>query len=148
MHWKKLRIKKAIEQNFICESCGKSCRDSKMFNVHHKTYKRIGHEDMKDLCFLCLDCHKFIHNKLDEKKEQFIKWKRYLRKIEESKQKPKKKQNKKITEPKRRKRCSTCINFEYAYNEKTRKCGYKCKITGKFAKTYKQLIQCSNYKKK
>ena len=49
-----------------------------------------------------------------------------------------------------RKRCKTCEHFLYSYNEKTRKYGYCCEISGEFAKSYNQLKDCKspNYKKK
>ena len=49
-----------------------------------------------------------------------------------------------------RKRCNTCEHFIYAVNPATNKAGYRCEITGKFAKDYKQLEHCMapQYKKK
>jgi uncharacterized protein with PIN domain len=29
--------------------------------VHHRTYERIGHEDLADLTVLCSECHDFFH---------------------------------------------------------------------------------------
>lgn len=135
-HWKQKRTIKAFKQKYKCERCGKDCKNNLEYNIHHKNYLRLGHEWISDLKFLCRECHQEVHSKFGNTKKCNHKYK----KLRESRDKNKPQH--------RRKRCSTCINFEYAYNEKTRKCGYKCKITGKFAKTYKQLIQCGNYKKK
>lgn len=38
--------------NHICQVCGNAASD-----VHHLTYDRIGHEDIRDLVSLCRECH-------------------------------------------------------------------------------------------
>ena len=43
---------------FKCRKCGKPG-----YIVHHKTYKRVGHEWMRDLITLCPACHKGVHEK-------------------------------------------------------------------------------------
>jgi hypothetical protein len=30
-------------------------------HVHHRTYERIGHEKLSDLCLLCGPCHRLFH---------------------------------------------------------------------------------------
>lgn len=65
--WQAKRLEKAIEQNYTCEICGKVV--PKGFNIHHKTYKRLGCELMTDLMFLCEDCHMLVHEKIKKRKE-------------------------------------------------------------------------------
>ena len=65
--WKKKRIRKALEQNFTCEICGGVFHTG--FNIHHKTYKNLGHEPLKDLMFLCENCHMELHRKKDLEKK-------------------------------------------------------------------------------
>ena len=37
--------------------------------VHHVTYRNLGHEDvMKDLCTVCGSCHKKLHNYYDRER--------------------------------------------------------------------------------
>ena len=40
--------------------CG-VCGSVRSLEVHHLTYKRLGHERMKDLQILCGDCHRIRH---------------------------------------------------------------------------------------
>ena len=136
-HWKIKRRRIAKQRNFTCEICGAKREDEKMFNVHHSTYERLGHELNADLHFLCATCHDTIH-----KEERFE-----LLKSRETPEPGSKKKNK---SKKTRKYCKTCEHFLYSYNEKTRKYGYCCEISGEFAKSYNQLKDCKspNYKKK
>ncbi len=39
------------------------CRRAKMDAVHHRTYERIGHEDLDDLVAICDPCHEFESGK-------------------------------------------------------------------------------------
>ena len=41
-----------------CVLCGATSR----LQVHHRTYKRLGHERLTDLIVLCGTCHKRHHN--------------------------------------------------------------------------------------
>jgi 5-methylcytosine-specific restriction endonuclease McrA len=43
-----------------CEDCGST---SGPFNLHHKTYVRLGHERLEDVRLLCRGCHKAKHPK-------------------------------------------------------------------------------------
>jgi len=36
------------------------CRSTKRLEVHHKTYERIGREDLDDLVTLCHRCHGIV----------------------------------------------------------------------------------------
>lgn len=57
--WRRKRKEKAIEQNYTCEICGKVVPTG--FNIHHKTYRHLGHEPLNDLMFLCESCHMELH---------------------------------------------------------------------------------------
>lgn len=58
-HWQELR-KTALERaGYKCQVCGKN---NIRLNVHHNTYKNIGHEDITDLCVLCEVCHEIFYN--------------------------------------------------------------------------------------
>ena|SRR4030067_1418798 len=41
----------------VCEFCKKFGK----FNLHHKTYERLGRERTTDLIILCDDCHLEVH---------------------------------------------------------------------------------------
>lgn len=41
-----------------CYGCG-----AKRVHVHHKTYERMGHEEMGDLVAVCESCHALIHER-------------------------------------------------------------------------------------
>lgn len=58
-HWKQLKDKFYLSKlcKYECYACG----STKELNLHHKTYKRIGHEKLNDLVLLCEDCHKKAH---------------------------------------------------------------------------------------
>lgn len=62
-HWKKVRLQKLKEQPY-CYICNKkkTAKSKTKFNVHHKHYRNLGHENIaEDLVTLCESCHKFIH---------------------------------------------------------------------------------------
>lgn len=61
--WKKKRVEVAKREHHICQMCGKTV--VKSYQIHHKTYKRFGNEDLDDLMFLCEDCHAKIHRLKD-----------------------------------------------------------------------------------
>jgi len=44
-------------------------RCSPPLHVHHRTYERVFHETLDDLCVLCEDCHELFHGK-DGKDEE------------------------------------------------------------------------------
>ena len=49
-----------------CEKCG----SKRFLQVHHKTYKRLGHEELEDLLILCRECHRNWHGKPRPYKER------------------------------------------------------------------------------
>jgi HNH endonuclease len=65
-HWRELRqkffrsklVKRDKNGKIRCEACQST---DKRFNVHHRTYKRIGAERLIDLAILCEDCHERAH---------------------------------------------------------------------------------------
>lgn len=59
-HWKDIRLKALDRAGNRCQLC---CNTDNL-NVHHNTYKNIGHEDLKDLVVLCRECHSKFHDKL------------------------------------------------------------------------------------
>lgn len=46
-----------------CQGC--MDRDIKSVHLHHKTYERLGHEDLDDLVAVCQNCHQMIHDRYD-----------------------------------------------------------------------------------
>lgn len=44
-----------------CERCERSVKEFGWFEVHHKTYRRLGWEWLRDLEALCPKCHREIH---------------------------------------------------------------------------------------
>ena len=57
--WAAKRARVLRRAGYRCEQCG----SHRMLQVHHKTYKRLGHEWMRDLVALCADCHKWVHGR-------------------------------------------------------------------------------------
>lgn len=58
-HWKETRLKALKRAGNRCQLCS----STKYLNVHHNTYKNIGHEDLSDLVVLCRKCHAKFHDK-------------------------------------------------------------------------------------
>lgn len=60
-HWRdvkrRYKASKLPQRCFICNSY-------KNINIHHKTYKRVGREYLRDLLPLCSECHKLVHAQL------------------------------------------------------------------------------------
>jgi hypothetical protein len=55
--WRDLRgAYKAAWPNCACLNCGHP-----KFQLHHVTYERAGHEELRDLIPLCQGCHKIVH---------------------------------------------------------------------------------------
>ena len=58
-HWKNLKIRYwKSKMPKCCGVCGSSTSSK---NMHHKTYKRIGHEWLMDIIPLCQSCHHQAH---------------------------------------------------------------------------------------
>jgi 5-methylcytosine-specific restriction endonuclease McrA len=59
-HWRDVKDRfmksKFRKKCFVCGSKNK-------LNLHHKTYIRVGNEYLTDLCLLCEECHKKVHER-------------------------------------------------------------------------------------
>ena len=52
-----------------CEMCGRLEKNSKGLQIHHISYRNLGHEDVaNDLICLCGRCHILIHAYYDRKR--------------------------------------------------------------------------------
>jgi HNH endonuclease len=56
--WAEKRSQKLREAGYCCQRCGLS-QYSVDLQVHHFTYKNLGHEPMEDLQVVCPECHYF-----------------------------------------------------------------------------------------
>ena len=56
--WAALRVQALLLAGYRCRLCN---RDHGSLHVHHRTYERIGHEDIEDLTVLCPACHDAYH---------------------------------------------------------------------------------------
>lgn len=58
LSWTKKKRKAYLLFGKFCQRCG----SEEYLTVHHKTYERLGHEDVeKDLAILCKTCHNLYH---------------------------------------------------------------------------------------
>lgn len=55
--WQEIRAVKLKEAKNRCQVCNRAYR----LQVHHRTYERIGSEDLSDLTVLCATCHSIFH---------------------------------------------------------------------------------------
>lgn len=55
-HWAFIRARYVRKFGRSCEHCGAGGD-----HLHHKTYDRLGAEDLEDLIFLCAKCHREVH---------------------------------------------------------------------------------------
>jgi 5-methylcytosine-specific restriction endonuclease McrA len=55
--WKRRRGRAKHLAGHLCQVCGWN----EDLQVHHKTYRRLGHEIDSDLIVLCSDCHAMMH---------------------------------------------------------------------------------------
>jgi 5-methylcytosine-specific restriction endonuclease McrA len=61
-YWLELAARLKAQRDWTCERCKR--RRPPELNVHHKTYKHLGHEDpdhLDDLEVLCRECHRKEH---------------------------------------------------------------------------------------
>ncbi len=64
--WQARKRAKLSAADYTCEECGYPFvphRTARQFEVHHKTYERLGNERREDLVVLCSDCHEKAHGK-------------------------------------------------------------------------------------
>ena len=72
-HWKAKRKHIFEIRNHVCEICKKKL--TTRFEVHHKTYERIGDELEEDLQLLCHKCHVELHRRLTaEQRDKSIRY--------------------------------------------------------------------------
>jgi len=57
-HWR--QVKEAYRESDRDQACY-CCGDPDDVHLHHKTYERIGHEELDDLVALCPRCHHLVH---------------------------------------------------------------------------------------
>jgi len=57
-HWQKTRTVALNVGHHECRICART----KQLDVHHRTYKRLGCEDQRDLVVLCHKCHELFHS--------------------------------------------------------------------------------------
>ena len=60
-HWNNIRQVVGDRAMWNCEAIGCS-RHGHNLNVHHLTYRNIGHERMSDVIYLCPDHHSQVHS--------------------------------------------------------------------------------------
>lgn len=60
-HWQKLRLEALKRSGGACEICGFKPYQNGKLQVHHKSYKNLGNEQLSDLVCVCPSCHKKIH---------------------------------------------------------------------------------------
>tara|TARA_R100000734_G_C3319120_1_gene114332 strand:+ start:6665 stop:7234 length:570 start_codon:yes stop_codon:yes gene_type:complete len=60
--WRNKRKYLLKKRGIKCEDCGYIPNDSKYLHIHHRTYRRWGHEHQRDLKILCENCHNIIHD--------------------------------------------------------------------------------------
>jgi len=64
--WKRTCKAKLKSVGYKCEMCGSAMN----LNVHHITYKNLGHEELDDLLVVCKNCHKKLHAEDLKRKEK------------------------------------------------------------------------------
>ena len=58
--WYQVRLRVYKDRGHKCERCSSTIK----LEVHHKTYKNLFNEPLRDLLLLCQKCHKAEHKKL------------------------------------------------------------------------------------
>ena len=59
--WEKKKAERMRIDNYSCVMCGRSQKHCRTLQVHHITYKNLGHEDVyTDLCTVCGSCYTTI----------------------------------------------------------------------------------------
>ncbi len=61
--WKRKKLERLAIDDYRCVMCGRHISRCSTLQVHHITYKNLGHENaLADLCTVCGSCHKKLHN--------------------------------------------------------------------------------------
>jgi len=66
--WSRKREEAFAHYGRLCYLCNAAWN----LHVHHKTYKRLGHELMEDLMVLCKTCHGLVHSNSKEDKSRLM----------------------------------------------------------------------------
>ena len=61
-HWQQVRLLALEAAGHRCQVCN----SPDQLDVHHRTYERLGHEDLSDLTVLCGTCHGIFHESRSE----------------------------------------------------------------------------------
>lgn len=70
--WRELKWRRIMYSEFRCEGCGRffagrSVRSAmRVFELHHRHYRTVGHEELDDVMVLCPICHALEHKKIPE----------------------------------------------------------------------------------
>ena len=68
--WEEKKQERMRIDNYSCVMCGRGREHCRTLQVHHITYKNLGHENVyTDLCTVCGSCHKKLHNYYDRVRE-------------------------------------------------------------------------------
>lgn len=59
-HWATVRDEALRVAGYSCQLCNIDDQEA-VLDVHHRTYERLGNEDIGDLTVLCRDCHRHFH---------------------------------------------------------------------------------------
>lgn len=62
-HWKETAKKRLEIDGYKCQMCGSYGTETNKIQVHHLSYKNLGHENIyTELVSCCSNCHKDIHS--------------------------------------------------------------------------------------
>jgi len=59
-------VKQRYRKSKLPQKC-QVCKTSENLQMHHKTYARLYNERLTDLCWLCADCHDWVHRFIKQK---------------------------------------------------------------------------------
>lgn len=58
--WRSFKASVIAKRGALCERCGASGSDRRI-DLHHLSYKNLGHEKQEDVKLLCHICHQLMH---------------------------------------------------------------------------------------
>lgn len=62
-YWEDLKRRALNRSGRSCERCGWLILGPYQSHLHHKTYERLGHEELDDVELLCISCHEEEHER-------------------------------------------------------------------------------------